>query len=261
MSGGALKVLITRELLRILRQPTRIVATLGTAAIFWLLVASGFARSIQVSEAGGGDAVSYSAYLLPGIALMVVMFGTVFGAISLIQDRHAGFLQSVLVGPTPLWVVALSKLLPAAVLSTVQGVVVLGAVLFLDGGESGVFGFLLSTLALLATAVGVLGIGLALAWRIDSVAGFHGVMNLVLLPGWVLSGALFPIAGAMVWLAWVMRINPLYWANLCIGEGIGTRAEAGALAWVITLGFPVVSVAILLASVNRAGGVRGPGEG
>lgn len=258
MSSSSLRALIHREFVRVLRQPTRIVATLGTAGIFWLLAASGFADALRLPE--GTDA-AYSAYLLPGIAMIVVMFGTIFGAITLIQDRHSGFLQSVLVSPVPLWVVATSKLLPAAILATVQGLIVLAGVFVLDGPAPSLGGFLLAACALFASAIAVLAIGLALAWRIDSIAGFHGVMNLVLLPGWLLSGALFPQESAAPWLGTIMLANPLLWVNRAIGGALGTMPPAGAFAWFITALFPVLAVLMLLASVRRSGGLRGSGEG
>jgi ABC-2 type transport system permease protein len=107
----------------------------------------------------------------------------------------------------------------------------------------------------------VLAVGLALAWRIDSIAGFHGVMNLVLLPGWLLSGALFPQESAAPWLGTIMLANPLLWANRAIGSALGTMPPAGGVAWMVTLLFPVLATLFLLATVRRSGGLRGSGEG
>ncbi len=257
MTHSALRSLVHREFVRVLRQPTRIVATLGTAMLFWVLAASGFGGAFRLPDGAGG---SYSAYLLPGVALIVVMFGTIFGAITLIQDRHSGFLQSVLVSPVPLWMVAASKLFPAAVLATVQGAVVLSGA-FLINSVPTFGGFVLAVFALFAGAVGVLAIGLALAWRIDSIAGFHGVMNLVLLPGWLLSGAIFPQETAANWLGTLMLFNPLYWINLSMGNALGTVPATSPLPWLITTMFPVAACILLLSTVRRSAGVRGSGEG
>src|SRR5260370_36903387 len=43
----------------------------------------------------------------------------------------------------------------------------------------------------------------------ESAQGFHAVINLFLIPLWLLSGALFPVAGASGWIRWIMRVNPL----------------------------------------------------
>ena len=58
-------------------------------------------------------------------------------------------------------------------------------------------------------AFSLTSLGLVIAWRMDSTQGFHAIMNLMLLPIWLLSGAFFPASGVSPWLAWVMQVNPL----------------------------------------------------
>jgi ABC-2 type transport system permease protein len=52
-------------------------------------------------------------------------------------------------------------------------------------------------------------LGFAIAWPMDSTQAFHGIINLFLIPLWLLSGALFPLSGASGWLRVLMQINPL----------------------------------------------------
>src|SRR5436305_12302310 len=52
-------------------------------------------------------------------------------------------------------------------------------------------------------------LGFAIAWPMDSSQAFHGIVNLFLIPLWLLSGALFPLAGASGWIRVIMRLNPL----------------------------------------------------
>jgi len=58
-------------------------------------------------------------------------------------------------------------------------------------------------------AFGLTNLGLIIAWRMDSTQGFHAIMNLILIPIWLLSGAVFPATGASVWMDWGMQLNPL----------------------------------------------------
>jgi ABC-2 type transport system permease protein len=58
-------------------------------------------------------------------------------------------------------------------------------------------------------AFSLTSLGLVIAWRMDSTQGFHAIMNLILLPIWLLSGAFFPASGVSPWLGWVMQVNPL----------------------------------------------------
>jgi len=64
-------------------------------------------------------------------------------------------------------------------------------------------------LVLLVLAFALTAFGFTLAWVIDSTQGFHGVMNLLLFPMWVLSGAVFPASGAAGWIKAIMVINPM----------------------------------------------------
>jgi ABC-2 type transport system permease protein len=58
-------------------------------------------------------------------------------------------------------------------------------------------------------AFSLTGLGFLIAWNMQSTQGFHGIMNLFLMPMWLLSGSLFPAAGAAGWLKTIMVFNPL----------------------------------------------------
>jgi ABC-2 type transport system permease protein len=64
-------------------------------------------------------------------------------------------------------------------------------------------GSLLAVFAVLALlAFGLTNLGLMIAWRLQSTQGFHAIMNLMLMPLWLLSGAFFPLTGVPLWLEW-----------------------------------------------------------
>jgi ABC-2 type transport system permease protein len=52
-------------------------------------------------------------------------------------------------------------------------------------------------------------LGFAIAWPLDSTQAFHAIINLFLIPLWLLSGALFPLSGASIWMRAIMYANPL----------------------------------------------------
>jgi ABC-2 type transport system permease protein len=120
-------------------------------------------------------------------------------------------------------------------------------------------GFVLSLLALTSIALGIGGIGLALAWKIDSVQGFHGVMNLVLMPMWLLSGAVFPLTGSAGWMSWIMRLNPLTWGSEALrwslAGGPGAEGASGLIpawaAWAGAACFAAAGVAMAAAQIDR----------
>src|SRR5262249_62881 len=69
--------------------------------------------------------------------------------------------------------------------------------------------FLVVALITCLTAFALTALGFAIAWRMESAQGFHAIINLFLIPLWMLSGALFSLSGANGWLRALMRANPL----------------------------------------------------
>ncbi len=249
--------LITRDLIRIPRQPSRLVATVATPGVIWLLLASGFAGSIDPAGADAGDGL-YAARLASGTALLVVLFSSIFASITLITDRHEGFLQGVLASPMPRWSLGLAKTLSGSLIAAAQGLLLLLALPLVAQGVHGTH-ILLGTLVLLLASLFLSGLSLAAAWWVDSTQGFHGVMNLVLMPMWLLSGSIFPPEGAAGWLHALMHLNPLAWINTALldalGLGGGLRTGGPALAWGVTLAAAGAGVAAP-AVVFRTRGAR-----
>lgn len=248
---GVVINLTRREIIRIVRQPSRLIASIATPVLIWVLLGSGFANSFkppseQLAQAGA----SYGLYLLPGMLTMTVLFSSIFGAISLIEDRHEGFLQSVLVSPAPRWALGLAKLLGTSLLATAQAAVLLPAAYVLGDPVSVLhLGLILG--ALLCVSFGVAGIGLAAAWWVDSTQGFHGVMNLVLLPMWLLSGSVFPLAGASGPMKLLMMANPVTWCTQALLGALELDHANMALAWSVTIGFGIFGIVLSWITLGR----------
>ena len=250
-------------MVRFLRQPTRIAAAIGTPLLVWALMGSGFARSFQPPQrvdvgmnAGGEGALPYALYLLPGMMTMVALFTAIFSSISIIDDRNEGWLQSVLVSPAPRWSIALGKVLGGATLAFAQAAVLLLA-LPLWHAWPGAARLGLALYALAITVLMMTGVGVAFAWKSESTQGFHAVMNLVLMPMWLLSGAFFPIEGAARWLATLMRFNPLTWCHQALAAPLTGRGTIDVAPYVVaTLGATAAfaTATALIARPQRGGG-------
>jgi len=207
-------MLTARELRRVWRQPSRVIATLGMGGLVWALLGGGFAqaaiqatgRSIDVGTGG------YAGFMVPGIASMIAVFSAVFAGISLIEDRREGLLRGVLISPAPRACLVGAKVGSAAAIGLMQAALVLPAGL-LVGLEPGAIGLALGIAACGLLTLGISGLSLALAWRVDSVSGFHGVMNLLLMPMWLLGGTIFPVSSSAGWMRPIMLINPLTWST------------------------------------------------
>jgi ABC-2 type transport system permease protein len=194
-----------REVVRFYRQPGRVVGVIVSPLLFWVVIGAGFGTSLQSSATGTGN---YLYYFFPGALIMIVLFTSIFTMMSVIEDRKEGFLLSVLVAPVPRSAIVLGKVLGGTTLSAVQGLVFL-AFAPLVGIHLGLTDFLLVVLTVFLVSFALTALGFTIAWGMDSTQAFHAIINLFLIPLWLLSGALFPLAGASGWIRMLIRINPL----------------------------------------------------
>lgn len=230
MNGSALAydaatagVLLRRDLVRFFRQPSRLVGALGQPVIFWLVIGSGMSATFRMP----GAEVGYRQFFYPGVVLMVVLFAAIFTTVSVIEDRHRGFLQAVLAGPGSRGALVVGKTLGSA------GVALSQAALFLllapaAGFPYGAVNWPLLVAALALAAIGLAALGFAVAWAVDNVQGYHAIQMTLLVPLWVVSGAMFPAAGHPVFQA-VMRVNPVAYAVSAARRALGGASAAGAL--------------------------------
>ena len=204
---STVRVLVRRELVRFFRERSRVVGALLQPMIFWFVIGSGLSGTFALP---GARHVDYREYFYPGVVLMVVLFTAIFTTMSVIEDRHAGFLQGVLVAPGSRAAVVVGKSLGAATVAFVQSGLFLLLAPF-AGFSLTQIDWPLLLLALGLASLGLCLVGFGVAWWLDSTSGYHVVMSVVLLPMWILSGAMFPAAGGG-WLAIIERLNPMSYA-------------------------------------------------
>jgi ABC-type multidrug transport system permease subunit len=113
---NTIEVLWRRDLMRFWRQPSRLVGALGQPIIFWGVIGSGMAQSFVLE----GTDVGYLQYFYPGVVMMVALFASIFASVSVIEDRHQGFLQAVLVGPGSRAALVLGKCMGSANVALAQ---------------------------------------------------------------------------------------------------------------------------------------------
>ena len=195
-----------REIVRFYRQKTRVVGVLASPLVFWVVIGSGFGTSFR--SGGGQGQQNYLDYFYPGALIMIVLFTSIFAMMSLIEDRKEGFLLSVMVAPVPRSAIVLGKVLGGTTLSAIQGMIFLIFAPF-AGIHLDLLKFLLVTVVVFLVSFALTALGFAIAWPMDSTQAFHGIINLFLIPLWLLSGALFPIARASGWIRVLMYMNPL----------------------------------------------------
>jgi len=243
----AVYTLWRRDIVRFLRQRSRIVGALGTPLIFWVLLGSGLGDSFTVG-ALGAPAGGYLEYFYPGTLALILLFTAIFSTISVIEDRHDGFLQGVMVAPAPRIAIVLGKTLGGTTLALLQA----GLFLFLAPLANTPID--LTTLPLLFLVLAVFafaltGLGFVLAWSLDSTQGFHAIMNVLLIPMWLLSGAVFPQTGAAGWVRGVMLANPMTYGvsalrSVLAGSdpAVGSTSVGGSLAFITVFGLATLAL-------------------
>lgn len=214
-----------RELIRFWRQKSRLIGVIASPLVIWLLIGYG-------SNTLGRF---YS-----GALVLTVMFSAIFSTISIIEDRREGFLLSMLVSPAPRTSMVLGKILGAATLAWIQGLIFLAfaplAGVSIHAGE-----LLAVAGAIFLISFTLTGLGFVIAWKMDSTAGFHAIMNLLLMPMWMVSGALFPLSEARGWVKYIMWVNPLTYSISLLNHTLRIpNVTPGAVeSLVVTLAFGV----------------------
>jgi ABC-2 type transport system permease protein len=242
-----------REIVRFYRQKARVVGVIASPLLFWLVLGSGFANTFSSGAGTTGASSHYFGFFFPGSIVMIVLFTAIFSMMSLIQDRNEGFLLSVLAAPVSRSSIVLGKVLGGATLAAIQGIIFL-VFAPLVGVHPDLAAIALSILSILLISFELTALGFAIAWPMDSTQAFHAVVNLILIPLWLLSGSLFPASGASGWMHFIMLLNPLTYGVDMLRHALFPAAETSfplAVNMAVTVGFCVLSFAASWAIVNR----------
>lgn len=239
-----------REIVRFYRQPGRVVGVLASPLVFWAVLGSGFGTSFR--SGGGPGQQHYLDYSYPGILILIVLFTSIFTMMSVIEDRKEGFLLSVLVAPVPRTAIVLGKVLGGTTLAAAQGLIFLIFAPF-AAIHLNLVQVLLVAAVVFLVSFSLTALGFAIAWPMDSTQAFHGIVNLFLIPLWLLSGSLFPLAGASGWIRIIMHLNPLTYGVEAL-RGLlypGTETTfplASAMATLVLFSLVMFGVAFFMAN-------------
>jgi ABC-2 type transport system permease protein len=200
-------ILWQRQLKRFYRNKSRVIGSFAQPLL--LLVAFGFGFGPVFEQAGQG---SYLQFLVPGIISMSVLFSSIFSGIELIWDKQFGFLKETLVAPVSRLNIMIGKVLGGATIAVMQGIIILLISLLFGFKIYNIWFALLSVLAMLITAIIFTAIGTAIASKLTDMQGFQLLMNLLVMPLFFLSGALFPLNDLPKSISVITSLNPLTYA-------------------------------------------------
>jgi ABC-2 type transport system permease protein len=255
MTGlGAVSALFVRDLRGIIRSRSQLYSSIFTPLLFLVFLGNGVSEGLEPSTLPAGN---FTAYLVAGAVVMTSVFSSTFSSASYYRDRDSGILRMFLVSPHQPRVILLGKSLAGVFIGSVQAIVVLlVAAPFVDfEWQHGVLGGLgLAIAAVVLLNLMLAGVAQALASRIQTMQGFHLVMNLALFPLLFLSGAFFPVDNLPMWLEVLARVNPLSYAVDALELSAYARGGAGFVG----LGVDFAVLGGLSVAVYAAGFARLP---
>ncbi len=194
-----------REMIRFSRSKSRIIGALATPLFFLVILGTGFSSSFQVRGGGTFD----MSYLAPGLIGMSVLFASLMGGVSIIWDREFGFLKEILIAPVSRFFVSLGKAIGGVTTAMIQGILIMIIARLIGIHYVSFWGVLAGIGIMFISGVGFIGLGIAIASKIESHEGFQMVMSFLTMPLVLLSGAFFPIANLPGWLKVFVYANPL----------------------------------------------------
>src|SRR5262245_37074238 len=175
--------------------------------LLWLFI---FGTALRRNQTLSGGFHDYRAYLAPGVMAQAALFVAIFFGLAVIWERDVGQLQRLLATPLPRTAIVLGKASGAAVRALVQAVLLLVVVAIADIGLKwtvpGVIGAL--AMLMLGTA-GLAALSICIAAFVKKRERFMGIGQLIMMPLFFASSALYPLAIMPGWLHVVARVNPL----------------------------------------------------
>jgi ABC-2 type transport system permease protein len=201
----AVSIVWRREMIRFRRDRLRAVTSLIQPLLFLLVLGTGLSSLARGSMPPG---VNFRTFIFPGVLAMSVLFTAVFSAASIVWDREFGFLREMLVAPVSRSAIVVGKTLGGATIATIQGVIML-ALAGLAGVPYNAVLFLILIGELLLLSFTITAFGVMMAARITQFQAFMALTQMLVMPLFFLSGALYPLSGLPGWLSVLTRIDPL----------------------------------------------------
>ena len=191
-----------REITIYMREKERLVSSVISPLLWIFAFGSGLGSHVSM------EGYKYQVFIYPGIAVMAVLFTSLFYGVYIIWDRKMDFLKEVLVAPISRASVFSGKMLGGATDAMIQGSFILLIGFLLHVPLSPLI-FIESFLMLLLISIAMTSIGLVIGANMKSPEGFNLMIGFVLWPMFFFSGALFPVSGLAPWLLALTYVNPL----------------------------------------------------
>ena len=199
-------VLAEMEARKLMHDPTELISR-AVQPILWLGI---FGEALSKVRAIPTQGFTYLQFITPGILTQSVVFVAIFYGLYIIMDRDTGILQKLLVTPTPRLALVWGKMISAGLRGlTMAIVVVVFAIILgvhLNISILSILGIIL--IVMLGAAV-FTGLSMIIASIVKTRERFMGIGQVITLPLFFASNAIYPISIMPGWMQVVANINPL----------------------------------------------------
>lgn len=241
----SLAAIVRMETLKIFKDPTEMLSR-SLQPVLWLLIyGSAMNRTGFIPT---GD-LSYLAFLAPGIVAQSITFVSIFNGLSIIWERDMGILQRMMTTPVRRSVLVLGKMLAGSVRSFSQLIVVLALATFMGieliWSPGRVVGLVILTIL---GSTFFSGLSMTIASIVRTRERMMGIGQLVTMPLFFASNALYPVSIMPAWLQALSRLNPLTYLvdglrNLLLyRQPVGIATDLAILVFSTLLVWSVCSV-------------------
>ncbi len=228
------------ELIKLIRDPTEILSR-AVQPILWLVVFGQVMNKVHGITTGN---LSYQDFMTPGILAQSVLFSAIFYGISVIWERDMGVVHKMLVSPAYRGALVLGKAVSAGFRGIVQAMIIYILAIIMGIGIRwdpasivGVFFAVVLGSAIFST------FSLVIACIVKTRERFMGIGQVLTMPLFFASSAIYPIALMPDWLKIVAKVNPLTY----LVDSLRTMMiVAGESSQSLTVDFVVMSVVFLV---------------
>ncbi|HSX47513.1 MAG TPA: ABC transporter permease [Patescibacteria group bacterium] len=242
-------VLWQRQVKRYYRSGSRLLGTLGQPIL--LLLALGYGIGAIYKRAGEGN---YINFLVPGIITQTVLLSGIFWGIIILQDKRFGFLSEMLVAPVSRLKILIGSALGGATVSVLQGLLVLLIALVFGFRPHNLLEVPLAFLVLILMCLAMTSFGAGIASAVDDFQGFQGINNLIVLPMFFLSSALYPLNHIPTFLKIITTINPVSYMVDALRHLLANSAHFSITLDLIVMF--ITFIAALAFAVNRFNNIQ-----
>jgi ABC-2 type transport system permease protein len=199
-------VIAELEVRKLKHDPTELF-TRALQPALWMLVFGEVFTRVRAIPTGN---LSYLDFMAPGILAQSVLFVAIFYGIAIIWERDLGIVHKFLVSPTPRSALVLGKAFSAGVRAISQAVIIYILSLLLSVNLSWQPGNLIGILFVIVISASLFStFSLIIACIVKTRERFMGIGQVLTMPLFFASNAIYPIAIMPGWLKALAHINPL----------------------------------------------------